>query len=487
MGNRCHRDNGYAGKNSRCPISGKCGGCQYIDMTYEAQLEKKRRAVHGLLREFGGVEKIIGMEEPYHYRNKVNAAFHHKRNGEIVSGIYEEGSHRVLSVPDCLIENRQAQDIIESIRGLLKSFKITVHNEDTGYGLLRHVMVRTGHATGQVMVVLVTASPVFPSKRNFTKALLELHPEITTIVQNINEKRTSMVLGDRNQVLYGKGFIEDVLCGKRFRISPTSFYQVNPVQTEILYNKAMEFAALTGNETVLDAYCGTGTIGIVASDRAKEVIGVELNKDAVRDANVNAKMNGVKNISFYNNDAGRFMLGMDANAAGQIDVVFMDPPRSGSSEAFLSALLTIKPKRIVYISCGPESLARDLRYMTRRGEYKVEKMEAVDLFPWTGHVESIVLLSKLKSDKHIDVELEMDELDLTTAESKATYEEIKDYVLKQSGLKVSNVYIAQVKQKCGIIERANYNLPKSENSRQPKCQPEKETAIREALAHFRMI
>ena len=379
--------------NSRCPISGKCGGCQYIDMSYEAQLEKKRKAVSGLLREFGGVESIIGMEEPYHYRNKVNAAFRHKRNGEIVSGIYEEGSHRVLSVPDCLIENRQAQDIIESVRKLLKSFKITVHNEDTGYGLLRHVMVRTGHATGQVMVVLVTASPILPSKRNFTKALLNEHPEITTIVQNINEKKTSMVLGERNQTLYGKGYIEDVLCGKRFRISPTSFYQVNPVQTEILYNKAMEYAGLTGNETVIDAYCGTGTIGIVASDKAKKVIGVELNKEAIRDANFNSKMNNVKNISFYNNDAGRFMLEMEADAAGQVEVVFMDPPRSGSSEAFLSALLTIKPKRVVYISCGPESLARDLRYMTKGGVYRIEKISAIDLFPWTEHCEVVCLLS----------------------------------------------------------------------------------------------
>lgn len=385
---------GNNGNNSRCPISGKCGGCQYIDMAYEAQLEKKRKAVSSLLREFGGVESVIGMEEPYHYRNKVNAAFHHKRNGEIVSGIYEEGSHRVLSVPDCLIENRQAQDIIESVRKLLKSFKITVYNEDTGYGLLRHVMVRTGHATGQIMVVLVTASPILPSKRNFAKALMRQHPEITTIVQNINEKKTSMVLGDRNQILYGKGYIEDVLCGKRFRISPTSFYQVNPVQTEILYNKAMEYAGLTGNETVIDAYCGTGTIGIVASDKAKEVIGVELNKEAIRDANFNAKINNVKNIRFYNNDAGRFMLGMETDAAGQVDVVFMDPPRSGSSEEFLSALLTIKPKRIVYISCGPESLARDLRYMTKSGMYNVEKISAIDLFPWTEHVETVCLLSK---------------------------------------------------------------------------------------------
>ena len=258
----------YTAKKSNCPISKKCGGCQYIDKSYAEQLKIKTDQVKKLLAPYGSVDEIIGMKEPYHYRNKVNAAFQHKRNGEILAGVYEEGTHRVLSVDDCKIENRLAQEIVETIRGLLRSFKITVYNEDSGYGLLRHVMIRTGHATGEVMVVLVTASPIFPSKKNFAKALVKAHPQITTIVQNINDKDTSMVLGERNQVLYGRGFIEDKLCGKTFKISPTSFYQVNPVQTELLYNKAMEYANLTGEEVVVDAYCGTGTIGIVADRKS---------------------------------------------------------------------------------------------------------------------------------------------------------------------------------------------------------------------------
>ncbi len=379
---------------SRCPISGKCGGCQYIDKSYEEQLSIKRKYLSRLLSEFGSVDEVIGMNEPYHYRNKVNATFHHKRGGEIVAGRYEEKSHRVLTVDDCLIENKKAQEIIESIRGLLKSFKITAYNEDTGYGLLRHVMVRTGYATGQIMVVMVTSSPIFPSKKNFAKALLKLHPDITTIVQNINDKDTSMVLGERNQTIYGKGFIEDKLCGKIFKISPTSFYQVNPVQTEILYNKAMELAGLTGKETVIDAYCGTGTIGIVASDNADKVIGVELNKAAVKDAIVNIKANGCKNVDVYAGDAGKFMVKMAAEGA-HADVVFMDPPRSGSSKEFLDSVFKLNPDRIVYVSCGPDTLARDLKYMVERGRYKVGKIVGVDLFPWTEHCEVVVLMTKL--------------------------------------------------------------------------------------------
>ena len=378
-------------KPSLCPISAKCGGCQYIDKSNEAQLKLKYEKVSKLLALFGKVETILGMKEPYHYRNKVNAAFKHKRNGEIIAGTYEEGTHRVLPVTGCLIENEKAGQIISTIKDLLRSFKITVYNEDSGYGLLRHVMVRTAYNTGQIMVVLVTASPMFPSKKNFAKALLDRHPDITTIVQNINDRATSMVLGTRNQTLYGRGYIEDVLCGKRFRLSPTSFYQINPVQTEVLYNKAMEFAGLTGKETVIDAYCGIGTIGMVASDRAKEVIGVELNKEAVGDAITNAKINGCKNVDFYNNDAGKFMVNM-SNQGKTVDVVFMDPPRSGSDEAFMSSVLKLAPKKVVYISCGPDSLARDLKYMTKGGKYKVEKMVACDMFPFTEHCEMVCLL-----------------------------------------------------------------------------------------------
>ena len=379
--------------NSKCLISGKCGGCQYIDKTYQEQLDIKDKELRKLLGGFGEMEPIIASDNPYHYRNKVNAAFKRKKSGEIISGTYEEGTHNILPVTNCFIEDEQATRIMSTIRDLVRSFKITTHNEDTGYGLLKHVMIRTARKTGQIMVVLVTASPVFPSKNNFVKALRNVHPEITTVVQNINQKHTSMVLGDRNQVMYGKGFIEDVLCGKRFRISPNSFYQVNPEQTEKLYMKAIEFAGLSGDEVVLDAYCGIGTIGMVASDKAKEVIGVELNKEAVRDAINNAKLNGCKNISFYNNDAGKFMVQM-ANQGAKVDVVFMDPPRSGSDEAFMSSVMKLAPKKVVYISCGPDTLARDLKYMTKGGKYKVERMVGCDMFSFTAHIETVVLLCK---------------------------------------------------------------------------------------------
>ncbi len=384
-------------KKSLCPVAKKCGGCKWITMEYEKQLEEKEKWVKSLLKPFCKLEGIIGMEEPTHYRNKVHAVFGLDRFHKPVSGIYEEGTHRIVPVDSCLIENQKADEIIVSIRNLLKSFKIKVYDEDTGYGLLRHVLIRTGHVTGQIMVVLVLSSPILPGKNNFVKALLKLHPEITTIVVNVNNKRTSMVLGDKEQVIYGKGYIEDVLCGKRFRISPKSFYQVNPAQTERLYNKALEYAGLTGKETVVDAYCGTGTIGIIASDKAGKVIGVELNGDAVRDARDNAKRNGVKNIQFYQNDAGKFLVGM-AEQDAKVDVVLMDPPRSGSDEAFLGSVVKMAPKKVVYISCNPETLARDLKYLTKHG-YKVERAVACDMFPFTNHVECVIMMQYCGKEK----------------------------------------------------------------------------------------
>lgn len=338
------------------------------------------------------VRPIIGMEEPYHYRNKVHAVFGLDRKNNPISGIYKEGTHRILPVDSCLIEDQKADEIIVTIRSMLRSFKIRVFDEDTGYGLLRHVLIRRGFTTGEILVVLVTASPVFPSKNNFVKALREKHPEITTIVQNINGRSTSMVLGDKEHVLYGKGYIEDVLCGLRFRISSRSFYQINSAQTEKLYAKAMELAELTGNETVLDAYCGIGTIGLIASKHAGKVIGVELNQDAVRDAVQNAKKNGITNAQFFCNDAGRFMSHMAARGESA-DVVFMDPPRSGSTEEFIDAVALMQPKRVVYISCGPDTLARDLKIFAKHG-YRAKEAWPVDLFGWTGHVETVCLLSK---------------------------------------------------------------------------------------------
>lgn len=390
----------------KCPVEKRCGGCQYLNRTYEEQLVIKQSIVQKLLRAYCPVHEIVGMEHPFHYRNKVHAVFTHRGNGNIISGIYEEGTHAVVPVEQCLLENEKADEIIASIRELLKSFKIKTYNEDTGYGLFRHALIRTAHQTGQIMVVLVLGSPVLPSKNNFVKALLALHPEITTIVLNVNDKKTSMVLGDRETVLYGKGYIEDVLCGCRFRISAKSFYQINSVQTELLYGKAMELAGLTGKERVIDAYCGIGTIGLVAAKQAGEVIGVELNPDAVRDAVRNAKANKAENVRFYQNDAGRFMVQMAENGE-KVDVVFMDPPRSGSDEAFLSSVVKLAPKRVVYISCNPETQERDLRYLTKHG-YRAEGAWPYDMFPFTNHVETVCLLSNRKPDTkvRIDVDLE---------------------------------------------------------------------------------
>lgn len=376
----------------KCLYNKKCGGCQYLHLKYSKQLEKKQKEVVSLLKSFGKVRPIIGMEDPYHYRNKVHGVVAADRRGNGYTGIYEEKSHHIIRVDSCLIENQKADEIMQSVAGLMKSFKMKPFNEDTGYGFLRHILIRTGCHTGEIMVVLVTASPVFPSKNNFVKALRKKHPEITTIVANVNDRRTSMVLGEKQQILYGKGYIEDVLCSKRFRISPKSFYQVNPVQTEVLYGKAIEYAGLTGKETVIDAYSGIGAIGMIASDHAKEVISVELNGEAVRDAISNAKMNKIKNIQFYKADAGEFMVQM-AFRKQKADVVFMDPPRAGSDKKFMDSLLKLAPKKVVYVSCNPATLKRDLAYLTSKG-YQVKEIQPVDMFPMTSHTECIALLRK---------------------------------------------------------------------------------------------
>ncbi|MBE5857362.1 MAG: 23S rRNA (uracil(1939)-C(5))-methyltransferase RlmD [Lachnospiraceae bacterium] len=381
---------------SACPVVGQCGGCTLLDVPYDKQLENKKKYLNKLLGSYCKVDEVIGMKNPFHYRNKVHAVFGMSRK-KPVCGIYKAGSHDIIPVNNCLIENEKASAIIKTIAKLCPSFKIRNYDEDTGYGLLRHVLIRVGHNSGEIMVTLVIVSPVFPSKNNFVKALTKEHPEITTIVLNINDRRTSMILGDREQVIFGKGYIVDSLCGKTFKISSKSFYQVNSTQTEVLYNKAMEFAGLTGKEKVLDAYCGTGTIGLIASDKAKEVIGVESNKDAVKDAINNAKHNGVKNARFIAADAGKFMV--DASAKGEkFDLVFMDPPRAGSDEAFLSSIEKLAPKKIVYVSCNPETLARDLKHLTKNG-YRVIKAVGVDMFSQTEHSETIALIERIRNAK----------------------------------------------------------------------------------------
>ena len=342
-----------------CPLAKKCGGCQLQNLSYDEQLHLKQATAIRLLGRFGHVEEIIGMKDPYHYRNKVQAAFGVNRQGQIISGVYQSASHRIVPVSDCMIEDTVADRIIVTIRGLLKSFKIRPYDEDTGRGTLRHVLVRRGWRSGEILVVLVTAHGMLPGKRNFVRALLQRHPDITTIVQNINAGQTSLVLGPHS---------------------------------EVLYRTALDYAGLTGKETVVDAYCGTGTIGIFASRNAARVIGVENNRDAVRDAISNAKANRADNVRFYTADASDFLQDM-AKAGEHADVIILDPPRAGSDERFLSAVTAVGPERVVYVSCNPETLARDLGYLTRHG-YRVTRIQPVDMFPHTEHIETAVALVK---------------------------------------------------------------------------------------------
>ena len=476
-----------------CKLRAKnCGGCPLLGLDYAEQLKQKEEKVRALVGKYGPVHPIRGMEQPYHYRNKVISTFATGWGGKLTSGIYAANSHKVLPVESCLLQDEVLDKTMQAVRAAANACRYQSYDEDKGTGLLRHCLLRRGVATGQVMVVLVTAQPVLPGAKNFVKALLTEAAQrgvtVTTVVQNVNSRKTSVVLGEAEKVLYGKGFILDTLCGKTYAISPRSFYQVNPAQTAVLYGLAVEAAKLTGKEVVLDAYCGIGTIGLCAAGRAKQVIGVERNPDAVRNACANAAANKINNARFICADATDWMRAAAQPNSGlpHPDVVFLDPPREGSTPACIDAVAAMKPKRVVYVSCNPETLARDLTHLTRRG-WKALKIQPVDMFPHTEHVETVCLLSKLNAKQHIEVDIHMDELDLTDAEKKATYSEIKEYVLEHTGLKVSSLYIAQVKQKCGIIERENYNKPKSDDAKQPQCPPDKEKAIKEALKHFGMI
>ena len=485
-------------KSGNCPLYKKCGGCQLQNLTYEQQLRYKQVKCIRLLGKFCRVGEIIGMENPYHYRNKVQAAFALDRHSNIISGVYQSSSHKIVPVTVCMTEDEKADEIIGTIRRLLKNFKLRPYNEDTGRGFLRHVLVKRGFKSGQIMVVLVTGTRVFPKKKDFVATLLKIHPEITTVVQNVNNQKTSMVLGNRSEVLFGDGYITEQLGDFSFRISPKAFYQINPIQTEVLYNTTLEFAGLTGKETVIDAYCGTGTIGIFASPKAKKVVGVELNPDAVKDARVNAKLNSAENTEFYNADAGEFLA--DAAASNEkYDVVIMDPPRSGSTVKFLKSVVKLAPKTVVYVSCNPETLARDLMFLVRNG-YKVKKIQPVDMFPHTNHVETVVLLSHKKPDGHINVKVEFGEgegkvpLDniAKRAESykpkeRVTYKMIKEYIEAKYGFKVHTAYIAEVKRELGL---PMYDAPNAaEGLKQTRKHPtqEKVNAIKDALNYYNLI
>ena len=403
------------GAEKRCPAAAKCGGCDLQGVDYAQQLAQKNRQLKKLLPGLTDrLHPILAMENPLHYRCKVNTAFGLDRKGRPVLGRYEKESHRIVQTPSCMIEDEKAGEIAKEIFSLLPSFRIRVYDEDSGFGYLRHVQIRRGCETDQYMVTLVCTDPVFPSKVHFVKALRTRFPEISTVILNINDRHTSMVLGERNITLYGKGYIEDRLCGCTFRISPGSFYQVNPVQTQRLYETVLRYANLSGREYVLDAYCGTGTIGIIAAKHAMLVTGVELNADAVRDAVWNARRNKVDNIRFVKMDATDYLEHLALAEIGsrqntdekrRPDVLFLDPPRSGTTPRFIEAASRLEPEKIIYISCAPDTLARDLKLFRKKG-YRAKEVQPVDLFPYTEHVETVCLLSQRKPDTTIEVDLE---------------------------------------------------------------------------------
>ena len=381
-------------QTQECNVYKKCSGCQLLNMTYEQQLKWKQIKVERLMNRFAKVNRIIGMENPYHYRNKVQTLFREAKSGKIVSGVYQSATNGIVAVESCLLNNKKADRIAIAVKTVVKRLNIKIYNPKTGDGFLKNTLVRTSHNTGETMLVIVTAYEKFPKKDEFIKELLKLYPKITTIVQNINTTPNKMMLGSKEIVLYGKGKIQDVLCGLKFNISPRSFYQVNSVQTEKLYNKAIDMAQLTGNELVLDAYCGTGTIGMIASKYAKQVIGVELNAQAIKDAKENAELNKRKNISFFTEDAGSFLDKLTEDEVAPPDVLFVDPPRLGCNRVFLNAVAKIKPAKIVYISCNPTTQQRDVMFLSERG-YKVDEIQPVDMFPHTNHVECVCLMSKV--------------------------------------------------------------------------------------------
>ncbi len=469
-----------------CPGFRACGGCKYDDLAYDRQLAEKQKRLEKLLGSFCAVSKIRGMDDPLHYRHKVHQVLTRTADGQIAGGYYAAGSHKVVTVPSCRLDDEECQAVIRTVCRLAKEFGLPVYNEVRKTGLLRHVMVRKSRAEGEMMVILVAASPEMHGKNKFVQQLTAAHPKVTSVILNVNDRRTSMVLGEKNITLFGPGYLTDTLCGLSFKLSPASFFQVNPVMTEPLYETAVDFAALTGTETVIDAYCGTGTIGLIAAGHAGQVTGAELSADAVRDARENAKANKIRNARFVRADAGRFMTELAARSE-HADAVFLDPPRSGCTPEFIRALLALSPERIVYVSCGPESLARDLGMLTKGG-YAVKAIRPFELFPFTEHVECVVLLSKGNmSTKHIRVEFDLENLDTSGFQTGATYDEIREWIQEKYGFHVSRLNIAQIKRKHGLDMRENYNLPKSEESRQPNCPEEKEKAIEEALKHFQML
>lgn len=479
-----------------CAYARQCGGCQLQAVSYEKQLAFKDRKVKNNLIRIGGfapdfVEEImetpVGMEHPFHYRNKAQFPVGTDKNGRLIAGFYAGRTHTIIENRDCALGVAENKIVLDIVLDFCTEKKIPAYDETTGKGLLRHVLIRKGFSTGQIMVCLILNGSSFAAEQELADRLFEKVPGMTSFSVNSNTERTNVIMGSKTRTIRGKDRIEDTIGGLVFTISPQSFYQVNPVQTENIYSQALSYAGLTGNETVWDLYCGIGTISLFLARQAKQVYGVEIVPQAIDDARQNAVRNGIDNAKFYVGKAEEVLPHLYETEGIFADVIVVDPPRKGCDEECLNTILKMRPKRLVYVSCDSATLARDLKYLCSQG-YELKHGRAFDNFPMGGHVETVCLLSKLSGAKNtIDVKVDMDELDVTSAETKATYEEIKAYVLEQTGLQVSNLYIAQVKREFGIIERENYNKPKSEDSRQPQCPEEKRKAIMEALKHFGMV
>ena len=476
----------------RCPVARQCGGCQLQAMSYEEQLKFKERKVKNHLLRIGKFREdeihmlpIMGMEEPWRYRNKAQFPFGMDKNGNIVAGFYAGRTHDIIECGDCLLGVEENKDILDIIKGFMRDHNIRPYDETAHKGLVRHALIRKGFHSGELMVCLVINGKDIPLKEQLVEELCRIKG-MTSISYSINQEKTNVIMGKEIVNLYGPGYITDNIGNVTYQISPLSFYQVNPVQTEKLYGTALEYAGLTGNETVWDLYCGIGTISLFLAQNAKKVYGVEIVPQAIEDARRNAALNHITNAEFFTGKAEEVLPEQYAKNKVYADVIVVDPPRKGCDQVCLDTILKMAPKRVVYVSCDSSTLARDLRYLADGG-YEVKKVRCCDMFGQSCHVETVVLLSRKTPDDTIEVDLDLDELDITAAESKATYQEIKDYVLKEFGLKVSTLYISQIKRKCGIDVGEHYNISQKENQKVPQCPKEKEDAIRAALEHFAMI
>ncbi|MFQ6952641.1 MAG: 23S rRNA (uracil(1939)-C(5))-methyltransferase RlmD [Blautia wexlerae] len=475
----------------KCEFARQCGGCQLQALSYDQQLVFKTNKVKGHLERIGGftdipMEPIIGMDELFHYRNKAQFPVGRNKEGKIVTGFYAGRTHNIIENRDCALGVAENKEVLDRVIAHMEKYGIEPYNEATGKGLVRHVLIRYGYFTKEVMVCLILNGNKIPKEEQLVKSLCEI-PGMTSITINVNKKHSNVILGEEIRLLWGQEYITDRIGDISYQISPLSFYQVNPMQTQKLYAKALEYADLHGEETVWDLYCGIGTISLFLAQKAKFVRGVEIVPAAIENAKENAKLNGLENTEFFVGKAEEVLPREYKKNGVYADVIVVDPPRKGCDETLLETMVEMNPERIVYVSCDSATLARDLKYLCERG-YELRKVCPVDQFGMTVHVETVVLLSKGEVDsKKIRVEFSLEDMDMSEFQDGATYPQIKEYVLEHTGLKVSNLYISQIKRKCGLEVGKNYNLPKSEDSRQPQCPPEKEKAIREAFKYFGMI